>query len=99
MPNYLQGQRRLAVLFRQGPRLGAARRRSPSSTGRRSDGFKNTKEALESYRAIAEMIGDFVSAEIAPYAMEIDQRDIEFTDGEAVFPPRRWRRSSTASAA
>jgi alkylation response protein AidB-like acyl-CoA dehydrogenase len=52
------------------------------------DGFKNTQEALESYRSILEMMGDFVSSEIAPHALEVDKRDVELVDGEAVFPPK-----------
>jgi alkylation response protein AidB-like acyl-CoA dehydrogenase len=52
------------------------------------DGFKNTQEAVESYRSIAEMVGDFVSSEIAPYGLEIDRKDVEHRNGEAVFTPR-----------
>jgi alkylation response protein AidB-like acyl-CoA dehydrogenase len=45
------------------------------------DGFENLDEALDVYRSILEMVGDFTANEIAPYAKEIDEKHPELKDG------------------
>ncbi len=52
------------------------------------EGFANTEEAVELYREIIEMFGQFVAEEIKPYEKEIDEQGVELVDGEVVFPPR-----------
>ncbi len=54
---------------------------------RAPDGPKNAEEALELYRDVAEMVGEFVAEEIAPHGLEIDEQGVTLEDGEAVFPP------------
>lgn len=46
------------------------------------------KDAVDFYREIAQMVGEFAAEKIAPYAAEIDQQGVHLKDGEAVFPPR-----------
>ncbi len=53
-----------------------------------ADGHKNAAEAVEFYRDIAEMVGEFVAEEIAPHGAQIDREGVEFKDGEVVFPER-----------
>jgi 3-(methylthio)propanoyl-CoA dehydrogenase len=51
-------------------------------------GFGSGDEAVQFYREVAEMMGEFVATQVAPHAAEIDRDGIEFNDGEATFPPR-----------
>ncbi len=48
-------------------------------------GFADTAEAMEFYREIHEMLGDFVSEEIAPHVAYMDEAGVEMVDGEVVF--------------
>lgn len=52
------------------------------------EGFSSTKEAVDFYRDIIEMFGEFVASEIKPYEKEIDAEGVELVDGEVVFPNR-----------
>ena len=52
------------------------------------EGLSSTEEAVELYRDIIEMFGQFVAEEIKPYEKEIDEKGVEFVDGEVVFPER-----------
>lgn len=52
------------------------------------EGYKDTREAVTSYRDILSMIGEFVAEEIAPHALQIDREGVSMVGGEAVFPPR-----------
>jgi 3-(methylthio)propanoyl-CoA dehydrogenase len=52
------------------------------------DGFSSTAEAIEFYREIAEMVGEFVAEEVGAHAAEIDREGVRFERGEASFPPR-----------
>ncbi|MGB5413891.1 MAG: acyl-CoA dehydrogenase family protein [Polyangiales bacterium] len=52
------------------------------------EGFRNTEEAVEFYRDIIEMFGQFTAEEIKPYEREIDEKGVDFVDGEVVFPAR-----------
>ncbi|MGB5681886.1 MAG: acyl-CoA dehydrogenase family protein [Polyangiales bacterium] len=52
------------------------------------EGFSTTAEAVDFYRDIIEMFGEFVATEIKPYEKEIDDRGVELVDGEVVFPER-----------
>jgi hypothetical protein len=52
------------------------------------EGFSTTEEAVEFYRDIVEMFGQFVAEEIKPYEKEIDEKGVELVDGEVVFPER-----------
>ena len=51
-------------------------------------GLKNATEALELYRDIAAMVGEFVAQEVAPYGAQIDREGVKFAAGEATFPAR-----------
>jgi alkylation response protein AidB-like acyl-CoA dehydrogenase len=53
-----------------------------------SEGFSTTEEAVNFYRDILEMFGEFVATEIKPYEKEIDDEGVELVDGEVVFPER-----------
>jgi alkylation response protein AidB-like acyl-CoA dehydrogenase len=50
-------------------------------------GFANTAEAVEFYRGIAEMVGEFVAAEVAPRAKAIDRFHTRLEGGEAKVAP------------
>jgi alkylation response protein AidB-like acyl-CoA dehydrogenase len=52
------------------------------------EGFGNTKEAIDFYRSIIEMVGQFVAEEIKPYEKEIDHHGVNLVDGEVIFPER-----------
>lgn len=52
------------------------------------DGPKSTSEAVELYREIAELVGEFVADEIAPHVAQIDREAVRFENGEVVFPER-----------
>ena len=52
------------------------------------EGFGATEEAVDFYRDILEMFGQFTAEEIKPYEKEIDDKGVEFVDGEVVFPER-----------
>jgi alkylation response protein AidB-like acyl-CoA dehydrogenase len=52
------------------------------------EGFSSTEEAVGFYRDIIEMFGQFTAEEIKPYEKEIDEKGVEFVDGEVVFPER-----------
>ncbi len=51
---------------------------------RAEDGFADAAEAVEFYREIAEMIGEFVAEEIAPYVAEIEKDPHRLVDGEVI---------------
>jgi len=51
------------------------------------DGFKNTEEALEFYRSVLDMIGNFVADEIDPHTAQIDREHPTLKDGIVEFPP------------
>ncbi len=55
---------------------------------RSENGFKNTSEAVDFYRQIAEMLGGFVATEMAPHAKAIDAEGVRLEDGEAVMPDK-----------
>ncbi|MBM4377437.1 MAG: acyl-CoA dehydrogenase family protein [Deltaproteobacteria bacterium] len=50
-------------------------------------GFANTGEAVEFYRGIAEMVGEFVAAEVAPRSKAIDRFHTRLEGGEAKVAP------------
>jgi alkylation response protein AidB-like acyl-CoA dehydrogenase len=50
-------------------------------------GFANTAEAVEFYRGIAEMVGEFVASEVAPRAKAIDRFHTRLENGEAKVAP------------
>jgi alkylation response protein AidB-like acyl-CoA dehydrogenase len=52
------------------------------------EGFGSTEEAVDFYRDIIEMSGQFTAEEIKPYEREIDQKGVDLVDGEVVFPER-----------
>ncbi len=55
---------------------------------RAADGPKSVNEALELYRDIADLVGQFVADEVAPHSAQIDREAVRFDDGEATFPER-----------
>ena len=50
------------------------------------DGFEDLAEALDVYRRILDMVGDFAANEIAPRAAEIDREHSRLENGEVIFP-------------
>ena len=52
------------------------------------EGFSTTEEAVDFYRDILEMFGQFTAEEIKPYEKEIDANGVELVDGEVAFPER-----------
>ncbi|MCP4680617.1 MAG: hypothetical protein GY854_35065 [Deltaproteobacteria bacterium] len=50
------------------------------------DGFQDLEEALDVYRRILDMVGDFAANEIAPHAKEIDENHPYLKDGIVHFP-------------
>lgn len=50
-------------------------------------GFRDAAEAVEFYRGIAEMVGEFVATEVAPRAKAIDRAGTRLENGEAVTSP------------
>ncbi len=55
---------------------------------RAEDAPESCAEAVDFYKDVLELIGDFVVREIAPHSAEIDREGVLFQDGEAVFPAR-----------
>ncbi|MCB9594459.1 MAG: acyl-CoA dehydrogenase family protein [Sandaracinaceae bacterium] len=53
-----------------------------------SEGPANVAEAVELYRDIADLIGQFVADDIAPHAAQLDREKVGFADGEAIHPDR-----------
>ena len=51
------------------------------------EGFADAKEAVEFYRSLLDMVGEFVANEIAPRAQEIDRSCPTLENGEVRFPP------------
>ncbi len=51
------------------------------------DGFTNAEEAVEFYRSVLEMVGEFVANEVAPRVKEIDRTHPRLENGEVLFPP------------
>lgn len=49
--------------------------------------FSSVKEAVEVYREIADMVGEFVAEEIAPHGPAIDRQGVRFSDGEVALSP------------
>lgn len=50
-------------------------------------GFRDAAEAVDFYRGIAEMVGEFVATEVAPRAKAIDRAGTHLEKGEAVTSP------------
>ncbi|MDJ0761424.1 MAG: acyl-CoA dehydrogenase family protein [Myxococcota bacterium] len=50
------------------------------------DGFKDLDEALDVYRSILEMVGEFTANEIAPHAKKLDEEHPHLKDGIVHFP-------------
>lgn len=55
---------------------------------RAPDGPKSVEEAVELYRDIAELVGEFVAEQVAPYAAQLDIEKVHLENGEVVFPER-----------
>lgn len=52
-----------------------------------ADGPKSVEEAVELYRDVAELVGQFVADEVAPHAAQLDREKVGLEGGEAVHPP------------
>jgi 3-(methylthio)propanoyl-CoA dehydrogenase len=50
------------------------------------DGFKSLDEALEFYREVLQLTGEFAAEEMVSVAREGEKEDIPLVDGEVVFP-------------
>jgi 3-(methylthio)propanoyl-CoA dehydrogenase len=51
-------------------------------------GHKSVEEAVEFYRGVMEMVGEFAAEEIAPHAAEIDRKGVRLEAGEVVMSDR-----------
>lgn len=51
------------------------------------DGPETVEAAVELYRDMADLIGQFVADEIAPHVAKIDREKVHFENGEATHPP------------
>ena len=56
--------------------------------GYAKDSLNSKAEAVEFYRDILELVGQFVGDEIAPHSSQIDREGVSLVDGEVVFPER-----------
>ena len=50
------------------------------------DGFKDAKEALDFYKSILELIGEFSAEEVAPRSKELDRDHPKLQGGDVLFP-------------
>lgn len=50
------------------------------------NGFDDTEEAVDFYRSVLEMVGEFVAEEIDPEVQAIDRKGLELVDGEVEAP-------------
>ena len=55
------------------------------------EGFSNADEAIEFYREILEMFGQFAADEVAPHAADIEHEGMTLEDGEVTFGPKMQR--------
>lgn len=51
------------------------------------DAHANAEEAVDFYRSVLQMIGDFTAEQVAPHAKAIDTEHPTLNDGEVSFPP------------
>lgn len=54
---------------------------------RSPDGFRKVEEAVEFYKGIFNLVGEFSADEIAPHALKFDEEGVHFKDGHVSFPP------------
>ena len=54
---------------------------------RQPDGFRSTAEAVDFYRDVFELVGDFAANQIAPKSAEIDKVGVRMEDGEVYMAP------------
>lgn len=55
---------------------------------RQADGPENVADAVETYRDVADLVGEFVANEVAPHSAQIDHEKVGLENGEAVTPSR-----------
>jgi alkylation response protein AidB-like acyl-CoA dehydrogenase len=51
------------------------------------DGHANTEEAVEFYKSVLEMLGEFTAEQVAPHAKTIDTEHPTLENSEVTFPP------------
>jgi alkylation response protein AidB-like acyl-CoA dehydrogenase len=66
---------------------------------RTKDGWKKPDEAKQFYREVAEMMGELVAEQLAPFAAKIDREGTHLKGGEAVGSPSMQRFFDAARAA
>ena len=54
---------------------------------RSADGFKTTEDAVEFYKEVFDMVGQFAADEVAPQSATIDRQGVRLEDGQAKHPP------------
>ncbi len=85
MANYFKDNQDLQFYFQKGIDWD-----SLTNLGERAFGedypFASPDEAVEFYRDIAEMVGEFVAEEIAPHTQAIDREGVRLEAGEIIFP-------------
>jgi alkylation response protein AidB-like acyl-CoA dehydrogenase len=55
---------------------------------RQADGYDNAEDAVEAYREVMELVGEFAGEEIAPLWEVLDREKPKLVDGEVKFAPR-----------
>lgn len=86
MANYFKDNSDLQFYFEEGIDWDSLTALSERAYGP-DQAFASPSEAVDFYRDIAEMVGEFVAEEIAPHAAAIDRQGVKLQDGEIVFPP------------
>jgi alkylation response protein AidB-like acyl-CoA dehydrogenase len=86
MPNFFRDNEDLQFYFDRG--IDWAPLVEITEYGYRTEGgFKSSDEAVQFYRQVAEMVGEFTADQVAPAGAQIDRAPVTLQKGEAVFPP------------
>jgi alkylation response protein AidB-like acyl-CoA dehydrogenase len=56
---------------------------------RTPDGFKNADEAVEFYKQVLEMVGEFAATQMAPHTLAVDSDGVRLENGEAVVSAKK----------
>jgi len=90
MANYFQDNPDLQYYFDKGVDWDALVRLTESDL-KAPGAHASVKDAVEFYREVATMVGQFSAEEIAPHAADIDHKGVVLKDGEGVLPESMQR--------